>query len=210
MARQWSGLFQRLLYESRAKAQEVQRIDILSEKFDDLKEAILSAITDDERRTIARGVVKFRRLNDFLRAVVRIIPNTAIRAFAEEKWTWRAVLELLEVNEVVLFPRDTWREGAFSGPRITGILVKHDDTCYAMYFPLDPADIEADIAEFQSLNKNSRVIILDALQDAGGSVSRQALVDTKKPAEQFVDELFSNSHGANTAKGLIASAIASK
>lgn len=69
LRKQWAGLFQRLLRESRDQQDETRRIDRLSEQFDDLRTALLATVGDDEARRIARGVVRYRRLIDFIRDI---------------------------------------------------------------------------------------------------------------------------------------------
>ena len=66
LKKQWSGYFQRLLQEQRFTNNEHKKIDALSEQFEDLKTAILSSIANGDQRKIARGIVQYRRLTDFL------------------------------------------------------------------------------------------------------------------------------------------------
>src|ERR1700691_2888590 len=69
LRKQWAALFQRPLRESRDQRDETRRIDRLSEQFDDLKAALLATVGDEEARRIARGVVRYRRLIEFLREI---------------------------------------------------------------------------------------------------------------------------------------------
>jgi hypothetical protein len=69
LRKQWAALFQRLLRESRDQRDETRRIDRLSEQFDDLKTALLATVGDEEARRIARGVVRYRRLIDFIKEI---------------------------------------------------------------------------------------------------------------------------------------------
>lgn len=66
LKKQWANYFQRLLREQRFAESERKRLDILSERFEDLKMAILSSINDGDQRDIARGIIRYRRLFDFL------------------------------------------------------------------------------------------------------------------------------------------------
>jgi Domain of unknown function (DUF4062) len=69
LRKQWTALFQRLLRESRDRIEESRRIDRLSEQFEDLKTALLATVGDGDARRVARGVVRYRRLLDFIRAI---------------------------------------------------------------------------------------------------------------------------------------------
>ncbi|HDV1707549.1 TPA: DUF4062 domain-containing protein, partial [Escherichia coli] len=69
LRKQWSFLFQRLIHEQRRKAIEIKKIDSLTEQFEDLKTAILTSIGSSNEREVARGVVKYRRLIDFMKAL---------------------------------------------------------------------------------------------------------------------------------------------
>ena len=69
LKKQWSGLLQRLLFEHRARALDGRRIDSLTDQFEDLKTAILTALGGSkDQKEAARGVVRFRKLFDFTQA----------------------------------------------------------------------------------------------------------------------------------------------
>ncbi|QWC85591.1 DUF4062 domain-containing protein [Nocardioidaceae bacterium] len=67
LQKQWAGLFQRMLAESRTGRDEGVRIDRLADQFEDLKAALLASFGDAGSRAAARAVVRYRRLLDFLR-----------------------------------------------------------------------------------------------------------------------------------------------
>lgn len=69
LKKQWGSYFQRLLNEQRFIEAEKKRIDILSEQFEDLKTAILTSIDNGDQKEIARGVMRYRRLFDFIFAL---------------------------------------------------------------------------------------------------------------------------------------------
>jgi hypothetical protein len=72
LKKQWASLFQRMLSEARDRTDETVRIDRLADQFEDLKTALLTTVGDANSRAVARAVLRYRRLVDFLRA----LPNT--------------------------------------------------------------------------------------------------------------------------------------
>lgn len=66
LKKQWSAYFQRLLYEQRNREEEAKQIDRLNEQFEDLKTAIITSIENVDQREVANGIVRYRRLAEFL------------------------------------------------------------------------------------------------------------------------------------------------
>lgn len=192
LSQQWSAFFKRLLNEQRQRTVDLRRIDALTEQFEDLKAAMLSTIGDDTRRKVARGVVKYRRLFDFLTAISRFAGP--VTQYAQDQiWTWEKILEQLDVIEQAEVTRDVWRNltgSAMLGPRITAVLKKSDDSVFAMYYPLTLESIQSDLDEFMSLTKDTRGIILEALVE-GQSNTRRLFSHTEMTFEQLLKSLAS-------------------
>lgn len=66
LLKQWSLLFQRLLQERRDKATEIKKSSDILGRIEELKSAVLQALPKGVERNVARAVVKYRRLADFL------------------------------------------------------------------------------------------------------------------------------------------------
>lgn len=66
LLKQWSGLFQTLLREAREKATEGRRAEAIFEQIQDLKAAVLQSVSVGSGREIARSVLRFRGLIEFL------------------------------------------------------------------------------------------------------------------------------------------------
>ncbi len=94
LRRQWAALFQRMLEEERQTVAERQRIDKLSEQFEDLKTAILTTIGDAPTRDVARGVLNFRFLIDALRGLD--IPD--FRKALEAGATWYEIMDAADIS----------------------------------------------------------------------------------------------------------------
>jgi len=160
---QWSALFQRLLSEQRARVNEARRIDLLSEQFEDLKTAILTSIGSSNEREVARGVVRFRRLNDFLRSLGLQDHNVVLR----ENIPWEELLHVAGIEQIVdsnELPFELSQDRNFGRHRT--FLVKEDDTFYEMRFSRDMLNqIQMDWDAFVQIPTESRTVILDALGD---------------------------------------------
>jgi len=159
LRKQWSGLFQRLLSEQRTKQVDARRIDALTEQFEDLKAAILTSVGTKNEREVARGVVRFRRLFDFLRGFE--IPDFAF--VINETHSWAEFLKHIDVVEIreAIVERDP---RVFSS-RPVNYLLKGDGTFYEVRFPFRAADMSLDWEAFMGHSPDVRAIIFDALNE---------------------------------------------
>ena len=138
LRKQWSGLMQRLLYEQRSRAIDSRRIDSLTDQLESLKTAILTALggSKDEKE-IARGVVRFRRLVDFMNA----LPGGGA-ALIGPQLTWLALTEKIGITQIVELPRDM---PGFDrpGPRRPGCVMLTDrGTIYEVDRMFDVVEME--------------------------------------------------------------------
>lgn len=207
LSQQWSGFFKRLLIEQRQKTGDIRRIDALTEQFEDLKTAMLFAIGDDTRREVARGVVKYRKLFDFLTAISPFAGP--VTKYASVDGTWKNLLDGMQVVDQAEVNREMWRDlvgATLSGPRITAILVKSDDTVFAMYYPLTLEDIQSEYDEFIGLKKEIRKIILEALAE-GQNNTRRLFSDTGMTIEALIASIQKRSEESTPKVNMLASII---
>ncbi len=159
LRKQWSGYFQRLLDEQRHRNGEHKQIDILNEKFEDLKTAILSSIENVDQREIATGIVHYRRLAEFLFSI-----KGQQNYLCEADVPFRLVLDHQDVVDVIDFR-------AFGVARNPGIprlfLIKKDQTFYEMRATMETfRSLESEWDAFKKMKKKTKEIILDALKEA--------------------------------------------
>lgn len=160
LKKQWSGLFQRLLNENRLKQIETKRIDTLTNQFEDLKTAILTSISNTNERDVAKGVVKFRKLYEFISSL-KI--NKSI--ILEDSISWDSflrdivgIIEILDMDNI-----DMNRNRIF---RIRTLLVKEDLTFYELRHGREYLDdMSLDFEAFTNLSSEIRKIIFDALSE---------------------------------------------
>ena len=158
LKKQWSGYFQRLLSEQRNRNDEIKHIDRLNEQFEDLKTAILTSIENVDQRSVAKGIVKFRRMLDVLLGLR--INHTRIYS---ENCSFDDLLKMNEIIDVLDF-RDICPPQRNPMRRAKTILLKSDDTFYEMMLPKEVMfDINNDWDDFRRIEPKSREIITDAI-----------------------------------------------
>lgn len=164
LKKQWSGLFQRLLNESRNKQLEMKRIDVLSNQFEDLKTAILTSIGNTNEREVARGVVRYRRLIDFLKNLK--LPDYS--SVLNHNTNWSDFLKNdIGIEETIEL--DNYSPSSNRNFRYRTLLIKNDKTFYGVRFGrefLNDLGIEFDA--FSNLPQETKNIIFDALADMKG------------------------------------------
>jgi hypothetical protein len=155
LRKQWSSYFQRLLREQREGAIEVKRAFGLSEQLEDLKAAVLSSIDNAQSREIARGVIKYRRLVDFLIGLRLPDPKWLVNRedSLEDIYKEIGIVKLVDFDD----PRQHFGRSAF---------VKEDGTFYEIRYPSRfVSDISMDWQSFIGLSAESRQVIVDALAE---------------------------------------------
>lgn len=187
LRKQWSGLLQRLLHEQRTKATEARRIDDLTEQFEDLKAAILSGMSNKNEREIARGVVRFRTLYDFLSGV-NAKTGLSTSMYVKSPLPWDDFLRLFEIERVIEIPREIFRETMGFGPRLTGAFVKHDHTFYAIYFPIKIEQVAEDYAAFMSLPEATRKIIFETLEETRPRMAGRYVKHISRDLYEYLNE----------------------
>lgn len=161
LKKQWAGLFQKLLNESRNKQLEFKRIDTLSNQFEDLKTAILTSIGSSNEREVARGVVRFRRLVDFIRNLRLSDYNRLLN----DQLTWNEFFnEIVGISNIV--DLENIIPNLNRNIRFRTLLVKYDETFYEVRFGIEYInEIANEFEAFINLPSDTRNIIFEALGD---------------------------------------------
>jgi len=183
LKKQWTALFQRLLRESRDRREESRRIDRLSEQFEDLKTALLATVFDGEARKVARGVVRYRRLIDFIRGIPT---QHDLRHYALEfGGDWLEFLrEYADVEEVKSLPIDERSAFAHS------MMIRSDKSVYVVRLSANGLSrISMDWNDFKSESAQLRAVLYDTLTEQEvrptGFTTR---LMSKEEADQFLAE----------------------
>lgn len=162
LKKQWSGLFQRLLNENRVKQLETKRIDSLTNQFEDLKTAILTSITNTNERDVAKGVVRYRKLFEFIKGL-KI--NNLNPLYQEDKISWQylfhemaGIMDMYNLDELV--------DNRGRMMRIRTLLIKNDYTFFELRFGFDYVhEMEFEFNSFIDLPHDIRKIIFEALSE---------------------------------------------
>ena len=203
LRKQWSGLMQRLLYEQRSRAIDSRRIDSLTDQLESLKTAILTALggSKDEKE-IARGVVRFRRLVDFMNA----LPGGGA-ALIGPQLTWLALTEKIGITQIVELPRDM---PGFDrpGPRRPGCVMLTDrGTIYEVDRMFDVVEMEPEWDAFMSLREDSRRVIVEALNEIGhGGITRRYVREFKMSFDEYISARVNSTSDEEIRSKLIPSA----
>lgn len=186
LRKQWSSLFQKLIQEQRNRAFEAKRLDNLTEQFEDLKTAILTSIGTSNERDVARGVVRFRRLLDFVRALGIKDQSFLFRGQHE----WDELLEYAEISSVVdaeeLPPEFAYHRRSV-GPRARMFLVKRDGTFFELRTSPDFFhSLSLEWEAFMELPEETREIIVDALSEMRPGMGPLRYI--REPFDYYIDK----------------------
>lgn len=183
LKKQWSGLLQRLLFEHRARAIDSRRIDSLTDQFEDLKTAILTAVGGSkDQKEVARGVVQYRKLIDFAEAFPAgraVLVGTQI--------SWSKFLAIIDVTQVVPIPREFYTVDQPSFRRSSHLLIRSDATVYELDRFFDIEQIESQWEKFMILSQENRKVIVEALDELGqSSMTRRYVRHVNLSVEEYI------------------------
>ncbi len=168
LVKQWSGLFQTLLRETREKQSDRRKTDAILEQIGDLKVAVLQTIGGDAARNIARSVLKFRLLSDFLLAMKAFAPSLEI---ADYRGDFEDLLSEFGVVETIV-------EGGDRGAVPRTIMLREDGTLLqARVSSRRFEHFSMEWRQFAALERDTKIAVLDGVEDAsayGQSVVRIA------------------------------------
>lgn len=157
LLKQWGALFQKLLKEQRDHTQETRKFFTISEQIEDIKTAIISTIGNAQSRDVARSVIKYRRLSDFLYALS--FPDFTI--VTEGVCSFEELLNAAGIKKIRDIP-----DARASVGRIA--LIKEDGSFYEMRMSQEfLSRISIDWASFITLSSEVRKIVFEAISDMG-------------------------------------------
>lgn len=154
LKKQWGALFQKLLREQREQQVETRKIFTISEQIEDLKTAMISTIGNAQNRDVARGVIKYRRLSDFLSGLN--LPDIGI--VTNQKCSFGDLLKIADIIAI----REVSSKHFFGRTA----LIKSDKTFYELRFGQEFLNkISLDWQSFTSLSDEVRQVIFEATSD---------------------------------------------
>jgi hypothetical protein len=177
LRRQWSALFQRLLLEQRQAFREARATAQIAEQLESLKAAVLTSIKEPGLRDTARGVVRYRRVVDFVTNLKLTNPLDAIRSGV----SMQDVLQRAQVVKAFELARSADVRGTRT------FLMKSDGTM--LMFRMPPRmlrGIAVQWVEFVKLPVQSREAIFEAWEGMSGHLTM--FVTTNRTAEEWAAE----------------------
>lgn len=160
LKKQWSSYFQRLLNEQRFKEIEARRYDSLSQQFEDLKTAILTSIGTSNEKEVARGVVRYRRLVEFLIG----IQISDLNYIKQTKENWDNILKFAGIEKIIDTSSIENENNRARPLRARTILLKQDETFYEVRYSSDIIyDLSLEWDSFTKMALENRNTIIDTL-----------------------------------------------
>jgi hypothetical protein len=154
LRKQWSGLFQRLLREERARTADIERARHIQQQLDELKTAILSTIQAPEAREIARSVIRFRSLIEFASGL-RIVNRQEL--MLADSLSWARLMEAAGIVRIAHLQQRSL------GPFGRTFLLQLDDNYVAVRMPLGMlTELCEDATSFAKLALKVREATLEA------------------------------------------------
>lgn len=176
LKRQWSSLFQRLLFEQRSNKSESRRLEAFSEELKDIKSLILSSITAGQAKDVGRGVLRYRRLVEFILGFNHPNPSQLLM----ENITWQELIDKLDINEIIITETiNKFRPNVY--------LIKTDGTFYELRLTISLFEKRGkEWAEFRQLPDLIKTEVIAALTE---NMSNVLLPVVRYHSEQFQDYL---------------------
>lgn len=179
LRKQWGALFQKLLREQRDQVHETQKMFTISEQIEDLKTALISTIGNAQSRDVARGVIKYRRLLDFLSGV-KLTNFTFITESTIEFDDLLNSAGIVKVTEITGI-RSTFGRTA---------LIKEDGTFYEFRFGQEfLTKLAIDWQSFILLTSEVRQIIFEAISELGSMGPGVLRYRSEKFVDYFAEHL---------------------
>lgn len=158
LKKQWSALFQRLLYEQRTKEIETRRIDFLTNQIADIKTAIMTSISSAELKETAKGAIRYRMLIDFVYGLGTKPDPINIYELLNSAMEWADLLVKLRIKEIR-------SDSSTPGPN-RFVLVRDDGTYYkSQFFHSVINKLIMQWNEFKQLNPEVKDAIIKAVID---------------------------------------------
>lgn len=193
LKKQWSAYFQRLLCEQRNREEDIKQFENLNVQFQELKTAMITSIQDDGQREVANGIVRYKRLAEFLFGIkceLNFICNYE-KTF-DELLHEKNIIEMFPFEQAVSIDRNRDKR---IFPRT--ILLLEDRTFYDSKLSIDfILNLREEWELFKQLSKKSKMHILEALKEIGRPV--MLIRYFSEPFEEYCDKInwrnFHSSH----------------
>lgn len=188
--------------EMRAISEQSHQMDGLARQFEDLRVAILESIENDDRRTIAKGVINFRLIYNCVHFFIEQTSGTTLNILKTESLPeWTVFLEeklkitkFLDPDDNLLqelkMLRVVRENSSFEDHPI--FLLRNDDFFELRYGSDFFKDLEKDWNDFIALSVSQRTIILETLDDMTNVRSFRAISYKNVNFYKFIEDKKNN------------------
>lgn len=159
LKKQWSGYFQKLLNEQRTRRETSIQITHLNEQFEDLKTAIITSIQNVDQREVANGIVRYRKLSEYLYGIN--CEKSFLCSFTGDMDKLLKEKKIVDIRDFVSESNERWIY-----PR-TVFILENGTFFYSRMTKDFFLSLENDWNEFKALQNKSKELILDALSEIG-------------------------------------------
>lgn len=166
LRKQWSGLFQRLLYEQKSNKVEESRFESLAGQMEDIKTAVMSSIQNPELKSVAQDAIKYRRLIGFLLIIANKNPTPLYLEISFEDLLHKVGLK--EITDQYLesyaeYYKSITVKNIRRRPR--SVLVMEDSRVYGTNIGKETliADMKEDWDRFAEKNKTTKQALIESI-----------------------------------------------
>lgn len=156
LLKQWSLLFQRLLQERKEKVGDSRRsFDVIS-RIEELKSAVLQALPKGSERNVAKAVVRFRRMADFVTKLASAIKPVDLSEFNGD---FLALQKDLGIEDIF------WDDEMDSPYYLIATIESGGFVGCFQYTTIDLGNFSEEWNAFRLLDKDLKVAVLESAED---------------------------------------------
>lgn len=175
---QWAHLFQRLLNERATSERARQEFRSVSSQIEDLKAVVLTSIGNDQLKSTAKGVLRFRFILDFLTSLRIENKRDSILSNID----WQKIIDLSGIKEIM----HHYTNGSH---RSDLLLIKEDRTFYRFRASINQFEkLQNDWDEFRRLDSIPKEAVYDAIIESQDSRPSMLLRYYAVPVDEYIEE----------------------
>ncbi len=180
LQKQWSSLFQSLLAENKEKKFESSQMSQINNQLDDMKALIMSSVNKDNPKEVAKGVLKYRPLINYVDC---LLPNSDL-IFKNQ--TWENLMTECGISKIKEFDDNKMNKRR--------AILKSDGTFFLPTISIWDNKFETYQKEwevFTAIPKETKQIIVEAVRDSSSGIKDLRYIDKK--LEDYIKEIHADS-----------------
>ncbi len=159
LKKQWASYFQKLLREQRYADNDRRKYDSISEQLENLKIAIITSIDNVDKNEIARSIIKYRQLFDFVFAF-RVDALKYLKTTSDD---WPALLKKLKLE--IIGDLERFASGE-DHDYLSHVVFRYKNQYYEYRFDMRIINqLELDWNSYLQTKESSKEVIVDTLSE---------------------------------------------